>query len=178
MKKPDLSGWLQHVVSLSVLAGVLLVAWEVSQNNKLAAYERVAEVNQMWMEIYQYETQENIWILYQKSIEAPDELTDSELVTLDNWLSWVMDIIVLNVMQNREHGLQNAPLQQAGDYANHYFVSQFSRNWLIDNRHWFMDAPEMAEAIIKHFDESPPATEFSRVECLRSYAGPTISSEC
>lgn len=106
-----------------------------------------------------------------------DELTDSELVTLEIWLGWVMDIIVLNVLQNREHGLQDGPLLQAGDYADYYFTSQFSRNWLIDNQYWLRDAPEIAEAIIKHFDKSPAATEFSRIKCLRSYTGPTIAPE-
>jgi hypothetical protein len=171
VNKSNFAEWLQRAVAVSVLAGVLLVAWELTQNNKLAGYERIADVNQMWTGIYDFEHENDVWLLYKKSIENPQDLTDRELLTLDNWLNRLMDVLVLNAMQNRVHGIGRGPEAQIDVYAGYYFGSQFSRAWLIDAKDWYMeDSPELTEKLIEEFRKTPAVTEYEQLEQLRSFS--------
>ncbi len=173
MNKSKFAEWLQTAVAMSVLAGVLLVAWELTQNNKLAGYERIADVNQMWTAIYDFEHENDVWLLYEKSIENPQDLTDRELMTLDNWLNRLMDIMVLNAMQNREHGIGGGPQKQPDEYVDSYFTSPFTRAWLIDGEDWYLeDSPELIETLLEEFRKTPAVTEYDRPELLRSFTIP------
>ena len=174
MNNSKFAEWLQTAVAVSVLAGVLLVAWELTQNNKLAGYERIADVNQMWADIYDFEHENAVWLSYKKSIENPQDLTDEELLTLDSWMNRLMDVMVLNAMQNREHGISSGPMARPDVYVDDYFGSPFTRAWLIDAKDWYMeDAPELVEILIEEFRETPALSEYDRFEQLRLFAIPS-----
>jgi hypothetical protein len=126
----------------------------------LAAHERVSDVNQMWGEILRFEFENDVLLLHKKSIEAPHELTDQEKLRLESWLSMIMGVVVLNDMQNRVHGLQGNPTNQAPLYAEYYFSGQYSRTWLRENKAWYDDdAPELIEKLLEEFDRVPASTE-------------------
>ena len=170
MNTSKIGEWLKVGVSISVLAGVLLVAWEVNQNTKLAAHERVSDVSQMWTEIILFEYENDVWLLYKKSIETPQDLTDRDLLRLDTWLGLIMDTAVSNDFQNRAHGLQSNVTERAALYAEYYFSGLFSRAWLKDNTDWYVeDAPELIEKLLEEIDKTPANTEFERLKRLRSY---------
>ena len=167
MKSSKFGELLQIGVSVSVLAGVALVGWELKQNNELAAHERLSEVNQLWTGIYQFEYENNVKMLYKKSIESPNELTDEEILRLDTWLNMVMDVVVLNDVQNRVHGLQSNPTELAAEYADYYFTSEFSRRWLQLNKSWYVDSPQLIQRLQEEIDKTPPSKSYHLLERLR-----------
>jgi len=169
VKTPRFGEWLQIGVSTSVLAGVILVGWELKQNNELAAHERISEVFQLWGEIYRFEYENDVKLLYKKSIETPQDLTDGEVLRLDIWLNLVMETVVLNDVQNRLHGLQGNPTDQAALYADYYFTGEFSRAWFAESKEWYVEAPELMEKIQEEIDKRPASSEFDLLKQLRSY---------
>ena len=168
--------WLQTSTSIAVLLGVLLVFWELRQTNKISSIERINESNQLYDALYEFEYENDIWLLVKKATESPQELTDKELLQLEIWLNRVVNILVANEASNKAHGLLG-PSADAKLYADYYFASAFARAWLRDSAEWYAgDAPELIEALIEATENTPPTTEFTLLDELRQFAAPNHSS--
>jgi hypothetical protein len=139
MQTAKLNERLQLFASLSVLAGLLLVAYEVRQNNVLAQAEAVTAMQNGWeaISISEYET--DIAVLRAKSIDEPENLTAPEIYKLNGWLTAVV-ITLGRRVQFEDRGLGYAQgsgsTGEVDDAFDHYIDNHFARIWYLENRSW------------------------------------------
>ncbi len=83
MQKSKINEWLQISASLGVLAGLLLVAYEIREFNRVATSESVREIEDCFNDVYMSEYETNISELIVKSVEEPGQLSAAEKLKLN-----------------------------------------------------------------------------------------------
>lgn len=86
---------LQFFAAVGVLAGLILVAYEIRQNNDLAEADAVRAMLAGWQQIAVSEYATDISNLYIKSLEEPENLTPAEIGKMSAWLTAVMNQYML-----------------------------------------------------------------------------------
>ena len=155
MKASKLSDWLQILALIGVLAGLLLVAYEIRQNTDFARaqYNQASYGN--WMQISATELETDIGPIFIRSIDDPDSLTKSDMFKLNAWLTFVVSIFDHS---DRAYDLGIASqiaLVDVGE-AQFYFSSEFSRAWFEANKGWMR--PRVVDSIT-HAIESTPVSK-------------------
>ena len=157
MERSRLVTWIEIGAAVSVFIGLLFVAMELRQSNEHASAQSVLEFYNDWTEIYQYESEYQIDILIGKAIEQPDQLTDAELYTLDNYYSLVMSAFMVRELME-ELGLN--PVRrvslQAQTIVDEFFYYPVSRAWYTLYTSFVeTDAPVLNRAIQDALRETP-----------------------
>ena len=105
MRKSRWIDGLQFFASLGVLAGLILVAYEIRQNNDLAQADAVRAMLVGWQQIAISEYETDIVSIYIKSIEDPENLTPAEIGKMSAWLTVVVNQYMLTFsMDERDLG--------------------------------------------------------------------------
>jgi len=154
--------------NLTVLAGVLLVAYELRQNTDLA---RVAAEQSRRDTNQQIEAQilgDNFAVVWEKSILDPGSLTIAEIRQLDAYLAVKLE----DVMRTFE--LEQAGLAETGSTVEHVqrdfpflFGSSFSKTWW---RHegstwdWDGGIAETADSVIASIDNDLLEKKFLAIQ--------------
>jgi hypothetical protein len=139
MQTSKLNERLQLFASLSVLVGLLLVAYEVRQNNVIAEAEAISAMQSGWelLSISEYET--DISELRVKSLNEPENLTEPEIYKLTSWLVAVTTQLDRQI-EFAERGLTyggGADLEYEIEAAFGFYVNnRFGRAWYVGNRNW------------------------------------------
>ena len=157
MQKPKLIGWIEVAATVSVLAGLLLVALELRQGNQQATAESTREIYQEWSEIYRYESQYEIDLLIAKATNQPHELTDAEMYRLDDYYSLVMNAYFVRAMMQRS-GLivTNDVLDEAHFIIDTFFYYPIAREWLDLADSWIeLRAPDLHRALVAATEVAP-----------------------
>jgi hypothetical protein len=171
MQTAKLNERLQLFASLSVLIGLLLVAYEVRQNNVLAEAEAVTAMQTGWetISISEYET--DIGELRAKSINDPENLTEPELYKLDGWLT-AITMQYDRRLEFEERGLGYGTTDAGYDLASdiggafdHYVNNRFGRAWFIENRGWI--DPIITDIWDQKMQENTPDSEYNYAERLK-----------
>ena len=163
---------MQLFASVGVLVGLLLVFYEIRQNNELAKADSVRELLVSWQQIAFSEYETDIVEIYVKSVEDPENLTSSEIGKLSAWLTVVMNQYVLTFsMYKRNLGYSygggvNSPEDELLGGFEYYFGSRFGRSWYVDNRGWI--DPEIVEILDREMEARPVQSGVSYVERIRS----------
>ena len=84
MSSSKLNNNLQILASLAVVAGLILVAYEVRQNNVLARAGAVREVLMSWQPVHAAGFETDIAALNVKSLAEPENLTPDEIHRLSH----------------------------------------------------------------------------------------------
>ena len=142
MRKPDWIDGLEKFTSVSILAGLILVAYEIRQNNDFAEADAVRTLLVGWQQINMsvYETDiASIWI---KSIEDPQNLTSAEILKMSAWLSVIANQYSLEFsMDDRNLGYDYGDVPNGTEESlvggfDYYFGNRFARSWYLENRFW------------------------------------------
>lgn len=149
--------WLQILASLGVLVGLLLVAYEIRESNRVATSEAVRGIEDCFSDISKLELETNVIDLFVKSVEEPDLLSAAEKLKLNGYLGTVMGCYQrwLNMYQlgvARWDGLD-----ELRDSVDFYFSSAFGRAWFAESRHWYY--PEMGEVVESELATLPVRTQ-------------------
>ena len=89
MRESKINTWLQILASLGVLIGLLLVAYEIRESNRVATSESVRGIEDCFNLISVTELETDIIELYVASIEKPGELTAVDKIKLNSYLNTV-----------------------------------------------------------------------------------------
>lgn len=163
---------LQLFASLGVLAGLILVAYEIRQNSDLAEADSVRAMLVGWQQIAMSEYQTDIVNIHVKSIEDPEKLTAAEIGKMSAWLTVVMNQYMLTFsMHERNMGynygdIDNGPETELVGGFEYYFGSRFGRAWYIENKSW-IDS-ELTEILDREMEKTPAQSTMSYVERIRS----------
>jgi hypothetical protein len=169
------SGWIdgmQLIASVGVLTGLILVAYEIRQNNDLAEADSVRAMLVGWQQIAFSEYETDIVEIYIKSNEDPENLTPAEVGKMSAWLTVVMNQYMLTFsMYERNLGYNygvvgSGPKDELLQGFEYYFGSRFGRSWYIENRGWIHS--EIVEVLDREMEASPVQSGDSYIERIRS----------
>jgi len=172
MQTSKLNDRLQLLASVGVLAGLLLVAYEIRRNNTLAEAESIRMMTEGWDRVFisQYET--DISELITKSREEPDNLTVTEIERLDGWMSAMSDQYIVSFeMSDRDLGYGGIsgvfdPAEDMAVVADGLYGTEFGRAWYEENKFWFI--PEMREIIDRKLATPQSEQRPSQAERIKS----------
>ena len=168
MKISKLNDWMQLLAAIGVLAGIFLVAQELQQNNVLAEAEMVNDIYKGWETVYRSEYETDIQDVFIKSIEQPDDLTQSEIMRVSAYLSTIMNVYQRQASMFFRYGLAYDPSGDFGFIAEYYFGGRFARAWLLENEDWLVTEPQMFEILSREIEARPVQTRYNYLERLRS----------
>ena len=172
MQKAKWIDGLQLIASVAVLAGLILVAYEIRQNNDLAEADSVRAMLLSWQQIAYSEYETGIVEIQVKSFEEPENLTPAEIGKMSAWLTVVMNQYMLTFSmyeRNLGHnygGLVNSPEDELLGGFEYYFGSRFGRSWYVENRDW-IDS-DIVEILDREMEARPAQPDTSYFERIRS----------
>ncbi len=114
---------------IAVLAGLLLVAYQINQATSIATAQARADFSAGWRSLDSTRQGENFAEVLAKSIYHPSELTPGEILELDAYYTGVLDQIQ-SAKINWEAGIRTSHWRVTVDFlAPTYFGNEFSRSW-------------------------------------------------
>jgi hypothetical protein len=156
MKSEKLSEIVQLDATLGVMVGLGLLIYEIRENNAIAYQQSVATNFTTWSDLTIAEMQLEFADAFSKSMTNAGELTLSEKVILNAWLTTT--IIVYQQEFETSHltgsfeDVEQALLDIAGSVP-YLFGNKFSRDWYAANRHWIPG--DIVEVIDRELESIP-----------------------
>jgi len=167
LKSQNLSDWLQILAATGVIGGLVFVAEELRQNNRLARAESVRELYFVWQDIYRFSYVNDVPLLLKKSIEKPSELTDAEILRQSEYYFMVLDAYLVQVAMHERFDLAYDADDYLFDLAP-LFASEYGRNWLRENERYIgTESESFLNALKVEANKLPIRTEYEYLERLR-----------
>jgi hypothetical protein len=163
---------MQLIASVAVLVGLILVFYEIRQNNELAKADSVRELLVSWQQIAFSEYETDIVEIYLKSVEDPENLTSAEIGKLSAWLNVVMNQYLLTFEMNERslgynyRDVDNGPEQELLGGFDGYFGTPFGRSWYLENKSWIPS--EITDILDREMAARPVQSGVSYVERIKS----------
>jgi hypothetical protein len=160
--------WLQIIASLGVIAGLILVAYELEQNRQHAIGESIIGANNATRSRYVTEVESDISQAYIKSYTSPDDLTDEEIFRLNAYLSFVIEQYGEWEALYEVGVLRYSGVESMDDDIRLFLTSRFGRAWYEVNRDWLSsDYPKIVQKLdqelkVRPVRQSPPVVEAIR----------------
>jgi hypothetical protein len=145
MKNLRISSWGQVFASLGVFVGLLMVAYEIRESNRVATSEAVRGIEDCFLAVGISEYETDIAELAVKSVEEPEQLSSAERLKLNGWLVSTMTCYQRWLNMYQLGVARYDPLDDLRGRVDFYLGSEFGRAWFAENKSlWY---PEMVEAI-------------------------------
>lgn len=130
MKRIDLSKWMTVAANVGVLAGLIVVSYELNQNTKLARAALIndgnAFENALWADMMGGEPSDVIAM----AVECPEQMTYADFMAMDAFLFTSMNI-VYRFYEIAQEGLFTTSdwKTEVENYAHWYLGNEFGRSW-------------------------------------------------
>lgn len=160
--------WMQLVASVVVPISILLLAQELRQNNTLAEAEMVNDIYKGWQDIDRLNFESGAMVLFAKSVEKPEELTDAEIMQLDARFTMIMNVYSRQSLMYFRYELACDPTENLSPSARWLFGGRFARAWFSANSDMLKNDPKTFEVIDREIKANPVLTEFSYPDEIRS----------
>ena len=137
MNLDSLNRWLSTIANVALLAGLLLVAYELNQTRSLARMELVNAGNVAENEIWANLMGEAPVDVIARSIECPDTMTYADFMAMDAFLYTSMNTLFRNYQLAEEGIFTDEEWRDSVEtYGSWYLGNPFGRAW------WFEEARE------------------------------------
>ncbi len=172
MRKPNWLDGLQTFTSVSILVGLILVAYEIRQNNDFAEADAVRALTVGWQQISMSIYETDIASIRIKSIEDPQNLTSAEILKMSSWLSLIVNQYSLEFsMDYRNLGYDYSDVPNGTEQSlvggfDYFFGNRFARSWYLENRFWI--DTEIVEIMDREYEARPIQSGASYAERIRS----------
>jgi hypothetical protein len=172
MRKRNWIDGLETFTSVSILAGLILVAYEIRQNNDLAEADAVRALTQGWQEISLSIYETDIASIHIKSIDDPQNLTSAEILQMSAWLTMIVNQYSLEFsMDERDLGYDYGDVPNGTEEAlvggfDYNFGNRFARSWYLENRFWI--EPGIVEIMDREYAARPIQSGASYAERIKS----------
>lgn len=157
MHESKINAWLQILASMGVLIGLMLVAYEIRESNRVATSESVRGIEDCFNLVSVAELETDIIEIYVASIEEPGELTVIEKIKLNTYLNTVSGCFQRWLNMHQLGVARYDGLDTLRDTVDIYFSSAFGRAWFAENKTWMY--PNMAEVIESELATIPVRTK-------------------
>ncbi len=130
MNLDQLNRWLTPLANVALLAGLVLVAYELNQNRSLARMELVNEGNAVQNQIWANLMGELPGEVIARAHECPEEMTYADFMAMDAFLFTSLNSLYRNY-ELAEEGIFTAGewRQSVETYASWFLGSPFGRAW-------------------------------------------------
>lgn len=164
-RESRISDWIQIAASLGVFAGLLLVAFEIRESNRVATSESIGAITQSWMELQLVGAESDISGILAKSYEDPYNLSNEEIMRLWYWYESVVSIYEWWLRAYELDTVEFDPIPNFAVFAADNLGSPVGRAYLEYARSW--GRPELIDAANVALenrppDQSPPIIAFMR----------------
>lgn len=113
----------------AVVAGLLLVAYQINQATSIASAQARADYSAGWRSVDGTRQSENFGEVLAKSIYHPNELTAGEILELDGYYTGILDQL-MTAQINWEAGVRESDWRIAlHSVARSYFGNEYSHAW-------------------------------------------------
>jgi hypothetical protein len=166
MNQTRLRDWLEIVGIFSVVAGLILVAFQINQSSFLVraelgsnAYDRMVSVDQTFIDA-------NFAEVWAKSYEQPEDLTFAEMIQLEGYLTSLLDYL------ESEKWLYDLDIYEGSiDLLIPYFVgpiigNRFATAWWAETKSIF--DRDLADKIDQQIANSSVNFDIERYQRIRS----------
>ena len=149
--------WVNIATSIGVLVGLILVAYELRQNNEIAEAETFRTMWEMVGEINRLGVETDIMTIYRSSLEDPAALSDDDVDRLSAFLTLALEIQVVKAVMRDSYGLYPISVEeQASDISGAFLAGSFGRAWFEANESWIsVYTPELSGSIRDQLAELP-----------------------
>lgn len=161
----SLETWIQVIASIGVVAGLILVAYELRENRLFAIAEAKRSAISEWANVSRAQFESEIFEVYVKSFESPESMSSAEMLKMGSWLTSTVGLFDLQYRMY-EIGLADDPTADLVNDFQYYLGSRFARAWYAENRSWL--SPHLVEVIDNEIVKTPVETKSSYIEGLRS----------
>jgi len=167
MRESKRHDWLQLAGLFGVIAGLVLVAYEVRQANTIAEAEAIRSLYEGWDNVQIPGFESEFFEIYVKSFEDPQSLSSVEIMKMDAWLASHLNQYDRQlVMQKLDLDPYDAVEHFLGSF-DVYFGSEFSRAWYVKGARYWLE-PELVEVIDREIAARPVQSSPKFVEDIRS----------
>jgi hypothetical protein len=151
---PKPKSWVTLLANVGLLAGMLLVAYEINQNSQLARIALVNEgnvaSNQFWANVMGENPAQVIGMAH----ECPEAMSYSDFFAMDAFLYTGMNFLYRNYELAKEGIFTEEDWQkQVEVYTNWYIGNQFGRAWWHEEGRYFFE-----EDFVNHVDKQLEGT--------------------
>ena len=130
MNLDRLNRWLTPIANVALLAGLVLVAYELNQNRSLARMGLVNEGNVVQNQIWANLMGEFPGEVIARAIECPEEMTYADFMAMDAFLFISMNTLYRNYELAEEGIFTTEEWRQAVEtYASWFLGNPFGRAW-------------------------------------------------
>ena len=174
MKFLAINEYLQTLATLGAIVGLIAVAYEIQQSNRVAISENTAENWSQWISTSTALMESDIAVTRAKAMTTPEELTLAEKIDLDLYLqNWVYlyshntDSLYLLGVDTEASSDFTDLFEEISAEAPAIFGSSWSRAWLAENKGWIW--PEIFEAIERGLEGVPVGSDleyYNRIDAL------------
>ena len=172
MRKRNWIDGLEPFTSVNILAGLILVAYEIRQNNDFAEADAVRALSVGWRQINMSVYKTDMASIHIKSIEDPQNLTLAEILKMGAWLSMIVNQYSLEFsMDYRNLGYDYGDVPNGTEESllggfDYYFGNRFARSWYFENKQW-IDI-DIVEIMDREYEARPIQSGASYAERIRS----------
>jgi hypothetical protein len=138
MDSKQLNDRLQLIASVGVIIGLLMVVYEIRQNSEIARANNFTAILDSWGAFTLTEFESDIGMIFEKSMERPEDLTTAELHKLGSWLQSMVQVWQLQ-MEMDQGVIKDDLLAEIGAEAFYFFGNHATRAWYQKNRYWMSD---------------------------------------
>lgn len=143
---------LQLFASVGVIIGLIMVAVEIRQSSEIARTDTFVAILDSWNALTIAEFESDIGVVFEKSMEAPQDLTTAELHKLGAWLQSMTQVWQLQMELNQT--VVTSVLQdEIAEEVFYFFGNHATRAWYRENRYWMAD--EMLEILDTQIAANP-----------------------
>ncbi len=168
MNSPKLNDWLQILAAIGVISGLLFVAAEIRQNNLLARAESVRSIYYEWQNIYRFRYEHDIQVLFAKSIESPADLTDVEILKLNDYYNMMVGAYSVQTAMSERYGLAYDGEENL-EWLVYLFESKFGRAWLRNNEYNVaFESDDIFDLVVNELEQRPIQTQAELLNNLKS----------
>ena len=172
MKLLALNEYLQTLATLGAIVGLIAVAYEIQQSNRVATSQGAAETWSQWLSTSTALIESDIALTRAKAMTNPEELSLAEKIDLDlyleNWVSkYEHNTQVVTLLDLDSEAARTALLEEITGQASSIFGSAWSRAWLVENRKWI--SPNIFDAIENGLDGVSVGSDldyYNRIDAL------------
>ena len=167
MRNSGIYDRMQLVATVGVIVGLVLVVYEIRENNAIAYQQAISGNWQNWTSLSGAQLQSDVADVIAKSMTNPDDLTVAETLKLNFWLNahvtaWEQDLATAK-LTGRDTQTYITDLTHEAPW---YFGNKITRAWYYENRYWL--SPEYVQAIDQTLEKSPLGSDLKIVESWKS----------
>ena len=137
MKREEISDWIQILATIGVIAGLVLVAFELRQNTILARADMNSQMLFHQQSLFSALRDRDFAMVFVKSIKQPDALTGDEAMMMNGYYRDLVATLIRERQMIARGVFEDDSMFIARQVVRHGLGTEHGQNWWAQNKHSF-----------------------------------------